>query len=161
LQLRWADYARTRSSELREMLICDYAHLARRAVERLQIAAWGCVSREDLLGHAIIGLIDAIDRFEPALGSSFEAFAAPRVRGAVLDALRKLDWAPRSVRSEETRLSRAHEQLEARLGRAPTDTEMARDLGVSLEEFERALSSVAGTSLTSLDELVAGLQDVT
>src|SRR5215210_3623100 len=113
---RWREYARTRSPRLRETLVRDYALLARRAVERLQITPWGCVSQDDLLSCAVVGLIDAVDRYDPEHGTQFEAFAMPRIRGAVLDSLRKLDWVPRSVRSDESRLRRAYGRLESILG---------------------------------------------
>lgn len=161
VQLWWRDYARTRAPHLRERLIAEYAVLARRAVDRLQITPWGCVSKDDLLGHALLGLIDAIERFDPAHGVPFEGFAAPRIRGAVLDALRRLDWAPRSLRADEGRLRRAYAALEAVLGRAPTDAEVARELGVSLEELEALESRMARSSLLSLDEMVAGMSDGT
>src|SRR2546427_313545 len=95
---RWHEFARTRCPELREAIIRDHAILARRAVERLQITPWGCVSKDDLLSHALVGLIDAVDRFDPEFGTPFEGYAMPRIRGAILDALRKLDWVPRLVR---------------------------------------------------------------
>lgn len=155
-QNRWREYARTQSPRLRETLIRDYALLARRAVERLQISPWGCVSQDDLLSCAVVGLIDAVDRYNPEHGTPFEAFAMPRIRGAVLDSLRKLDWVPRSVRSDESRLRRAYGRLESILGRAPTDEEVAEELGVSPDELEGLLSDVARGSVLSLDDLVSG-----
>ncbi len=159
VQKLWSEYVERRSASAREALIAEYAVLARRAVERLQIMPWGCVSREDLLAHAVIGLIDAVDRYNPEYGASFETFAMPRIRGAVLDALRRLDWAPRSVRGEESRLRRAYERLEGIYGRAPSDEEVAEELGIDLQEHERMVSEVARTSVTSLDDLVAGMGD--
>src|SRR5437763_2186186 len=130
---RWREYAKTRSPQLREAIIRDYAILARRAVERLQITPWGCVSQEDLLSHAVIGLIDAVDRYDPEHGTPFEAFAMPRIRGAILDALRRLDWVPRSVRVKEQQLRRAYGRLEAIFGRPPTDEEVADELEIDPE----------------------------
>src|SRR6187200_1925617 len=92
---RWRSYVKERGPELREAIIRDYAVLARRAVERLQISPWGAVSQDDLISHAVIGLINAIDRYDPEYGVPFEGFAMPRIRGAILDALRQLDWVPR------------------------------------------------------------------
>lgn len=160
-QLRWREYARTRSPRLRDAIIRDYAILARRAVERLHITAWGCVSHDDLLSHAVIGLIDAVDRYDPEHGTPFEGFAMPRVRGAILDALRQLDWVPRSVRSQENRLRSAYGKLEGLLGRPPTDSETAEELGVDLAEFERIVTEVARGSVLSLDDLVAGMGEAT
>lgn len=154
---RWREYVRTRAPELREAIIHEYAILARRAVDRLQITPWGCVSQEDLLSYAVIGLIDAVDRFDPEQNVPFEGFAMPRIRGAVIDALRKLDWVPRTVRLEETKLRKAYGRLEALLGRPPTDAEVARDLGVSIDELEHLVTEVARGSVLSLDDLVAGM----
>lgn len=158
-QIRWREYARTRSARLREDIIRDYAILARRAVERLQISPWGCVSQEDLISHAVIGLIDAVDRYDPNQGVPFEGFAMSRIRGAVLDALRRLDWVPRTVRSEETRLRRAYGRLESILGRAPTDEEVADELGISLEQLEDLVTEISRSSMLSLDDLLAGATD--
>lgn len=155
LQPLWAKYARTGCPHTRETLICQYAPLARRAVDRLHIAPWGCVSREDLLSHAVVGLIDAIDRYDPQQGVPFEGYALPRIRGAVLDALRRLDWAPRSLRAGESRLKRAYEHLEGALGRAPTDDEVAAELNLSLSELDRLEAQVARGLVVSLDDLVS------
>jgi RNA polymerase sigma factor FliA len=153
-QARWRDYAKQRSPQLREALIRDYAVLARRAVDRLQITPWGCVSKDDLLGHAIIGLIDAVDRYDPEHGTPFEGFAMPRIRGAILDALRQLDWVPRSVRVKEQKLRHAYGRLEAIYGRPPTDEEVAAELEVDPEALEQLITDVARGSILSLDDLV-------
>jgi RNA polymerase sigma factor FliA len=160
-QARWRSYAKSRSPQLREAIIRDYAVLARRAVERLQISPWGCVSQEDLISHAVIGLIDAVDRYDPEQGVPFEGFAMPRIRGAILDALRQLDWVPRSVRVKEQNLRRAYGRLESILGRPPRDEEVADELGVDLEELERLVTEVARGSVLSLDDLVIGMGEST
>lgn len=156
-QNRWREYVRSRAPRLREAIIRDYAILARRAVERLQISPWGCVSQDDLISHAVIGLIDAVDRYDPEQGVPFEGFAMPRIRGAVLDSLRRLDWVPRTVRADEARLRRAYGRLEGILGRPPTDEEVAEELGVESDELERLVTEVARGSVLSLDDLVAGV----
>jgi RNA polymerase sigma factor FliA len=150
-----------RSPQLREEIIRDYAVLARRAVERLQITPWGAVSQDDLISHAVIGLIDAVDRYDPEFGVPFEGFAMPRIRGAILDALRQLDWVPRSVRVKEQNLRRAYGRLESLLGRPPRDEEVAEELGVDLEAFEELVTEVARGSVLSLDDLVAGMGEST
>src|SRR5206468_521070 len=114
-----------------------------------------------LLSHAIIGLIDAVDRYDPEHGTPFEGFAMPRIRGAILDALRQLDWLPRSVRVKEAQLRRAYGRLEALMGRPPTDEEAAAELGVDLEELEKLVTDVARGSLLSLDDLVSGMDEST
>ena len=157
-QRRWQEYVKTRSPQLREEIIRTYAPLAKRSVDRLQITAWGCVNKDDLLSYAVLGLIDAIDRYNPSLGASFEAFASPRIRGAVLDALRRLDWVPRSLRASESQLRQVFGRLESHLGRPPTTAEAAEFMGVSEIELDQMLSDVARTSLVSLDDLVAGME---
>jgi RNA polymerase sigma factor FliA len=154
-QARWREYVRTRCPKLREAIIREYAVLARRAVERLQITPWGCVSQEDLISHAVIGLIDAVDRYDPDYGPPFEGFAMPRIRGAILDALRQLDWVPRSVRVKEQQLRRVYGKLEGLLGRPPRDEEVAAELGIDLAELEQLVTDVARGSVLSLDDLVA------
>ncbi len=156
---RWKEFVQSRSPRVRDELIRDYAVLARRAVERLQITPWGCVNNDDLLGHAVLGLIDAVDRYDPDQGAAFEAFAMPRIRGAVLDALRRLDWVPRSVRADETRLRRAFGRLEGTLGRPPSMAEVAAELGISEAALDDLVSDIARSSLLSLDDLVAGMPE--
>ncbi len=160
-QSRWRRYVKDRSPAMREAIIRDYAVLARRAVERLQISPWGCVSQDDLISHAVIGLIDAIDRYDPDYGVPFEGFAMPRIRGAILDALRQLDWVPRSVRMKEQKLRRAYGRLESVLGRPPRDEEVAAELEIDPAELERLVTEVARGSVLSLDDLVTGMGETT
>jgi RNA polymerase sigma factor for flagellar operon FliA len=160
-QSQWREYVKTRSPQLREAIIREHAVLAKRAVERLQISPWGCVSNDDLLSYAIMGLLDAIDRYDPDHGTPFEGFAMPRIRGSVLDALRRLDWVPRSVRSEESRLRKAHGNMEMVLNRPPTNAEVAAHMGISTDELEGLVTEVARSSVMSLDDLVAGMDDST
>lgn len=160
-QLRWQEYVRTRSPQLREAIVREYAILARRAVDRLQISPWGCVSNDDLLSYAILGLLDAIDRYDPDNGTPFEGYAMPRIRGSVLDALRKLDWVPRSVRSEESRLRKAFGALEVSLGRPPSNSEAAAYLGMNTDDLDKLITDVAQSSVMSLDDLVTGMDDST
>src|ERR1043166_3415428 len=156
-QSRWREYVKSRSPRIREAIIRDHAILARRAVERLQISPWGCVSQDDLISHAVIGLIDAVDRYDPDYGVPFEGFAMPRIRGAILDALRQLDWVPRSVRVKEQKLRRAYGHLESLLGRPPRDEEVAQELEIDVPALEELVNDVARGSLLSLDDLVAGM----
>lgn len=155
----WNEYHQTRSPRLRDRLIEAHVYLARHAVKRLQITPWGCVSEADLVSHAVIGLIDAVDRYNPEYGIPFPRFAMPRIRGAVLDALRRLDWVPRSVRAQESNLQNAYSRLGGILGRAASDAEVAEYLGITREELDRQLNDVARTSTLSLDDLVAEFGD--
>lgn len=153
----WSDYVRRPSPQGRDAIIRHYVSLAKRVVDRLQITPWGCVSQEDLVSFAVIGLINAVDRFDPSRGIAFEAFAMPRIRGAVIDALRKLDWAPRTVRLDQAKLRKTYAHLEMLLGRLPTDQEVADELGVNLCELDEMLAQVAQGSVLSLDDLLEGM----
>ncbi|MBI3911633.1 MAG: FliA/WhiG family RNA polymerase sigma factor [Armatimonadetes bacterium] len=150
----WQQYVSTRDPTLRDALVQRHLPLVRQVVGRMRVSAWGCISQEDLVNHAIVGLIDATDRFDPALGVEFEAFAMRRIRGAVLDAIRDLDWAPRSVRRTQAQMERAFAVVQARLGRSPTDEEVAGELGVDLRTYDRMVAEVARGGVLSLDESV-------
>lgn len=139
----------------REEIITHYAYLAKYVVNRLTFQSNGAAGYDDLIGHALIGLIDAVDRFEPERGIKFETYAIPRIRGAVIDALRVLDWVPRSVRRYESELRDAFARAEVDLGRTPSDQEVADRMGVDLQELHDRLALVGQASLLSLDEALA------
>src|SRR5687767_1291652 len=105
------------------------------------------------MNAGVIGLMDAIEKFDPTRDNTFKTYAEFRIRGAMLDELRGLDWVPRSVRQKETALERAYEALERRLGRSATDEEMAEKLEIDLQEFHEWLNQVKGVSLLSLETL--------
>ena len=155
----WREFSKCRSEESREQLIASYAYLAKYIVDRLNLHPSGAICYDDLLSHAIIGLLEAIDKFEWERGIRFESFAIPRIRGAVIDALRSLDWVPRSVRREEGLLKKAMADLEAGLKRPPSDQELAERLGVELDELEDMLARMAQSALLSLDEALAACGD--
>lgn len=155
----WRQYKSGGDQYAREQLITSYAYLAKYVVDRLSFTVVGAASHDDLIGHAVVGLIEAVEGFEPERGLKFETFAIPRVRGAVIDALRNLDWAPRSVRKDESDLRRVCAEAEAELGRPPTDEELADRLGIEVTQLEEKLALVGRSSLLSLDEtLSAGIE---
>jgi len=154
----WTKYARKRTPELRQAIIEAYAPLARYVVDRLNLKPGPALEYDDLLGQAVVGLIDAAERFDPSRGIKFETYAYHRIRGAVMDMLRELDWLPRSVRQRESELTAAYQELEERLGRAPTDEELARKLAVTVDELDALAHEVALQAMQSLDETVT-LQD--
>jgi len=141
---------------LRRQLIEAYAPLARHVVERINVKLGPALGYEDLLSEAVIGLIDAVDRFDPARGIKFETYAYHRIRGAVMDMLRDLDWLPRSVRQRESELASAYADLQDRLGRAPWDHELADALGMSTAELDEIAQELAFQTVRSLDEVVIG-----
>jgi RNA polymerase sigma factor for flagellar operon FliA len=111
------------------------------------------VEESDLISYGLIGLINAIERFDPDREIKFETYAITRIKGAIIDELRALDWVPRSVRARAREIERAHAKLEHRLHRTPTDDEMARELRISTEEFQESLVKISNSTVVALDEL--------
>jgi RNA polymerase sigma factor for flagellar operon FliA len=150
----WHEYAQDHDSALRQLLIEAYAPLARYVVDRLNVRPGPALGYDDLLAQAVVGLIDALDRFDPTRGIRFETYAYHRIRGAVIDMLRDMDWVPRSVRQKEAQLARVCARLEAELGRPPTETEVADALGLSLGEFDQLAQGVTFQAVQSLEDAV-------
>ncbi|MDH7602322.1 MAG: FliA/WhiG family RNA polymerase sigma factor [Armatimonadota bacterium] len=156
----WLEYKNNGSEEAREKLIEEYAYLAKYAVDRLNLSPSGALSYEDLIGHAIVGLIDAIEKYDPSRSVKFETYALSRIRGEVIDVIRALDWAPRSLRRQEAELRRAYAYLETVLGRSATDQEVADYLNITVSDLEKLLANVSQCALLSLDEIIAAGGDV-
>ncbi len=150
----WRRYKRHADPEARERLILAYAYLARYVVDRMPVRPSAVTSRDDLVSHAVVGLIDAVEKYDPSRDVKFETYAITRIRGAVLDALKSLDWMPRSLRSAEQELKRVFAGLEASLGRAATDAEVAEELRITLDELHERLSEVGQSALLSFEELM-------
>lgn len=146
----WTAFVATRSANLRDELITQYAPLVRFVVGRLGIPPTSLLEAEDLVGYGMIGLINAIDRFDPSRGIRFEAFATARIRGAVIDQLRALNWLPRSAVARVRQIETTLATLEQRLGRPPIEEEAAAELNVSLDRYRHMLIE-AGTVVLSLD----------
>jgi RNA polymerase sigma factor for flagellar operon FliA len=111
------------------------------------------VEESDLISYGLIGLINAIERFDPEREIKFETYAITRIKGAIIDELRALDWVPRSVRARAREIEKVHAKLEHRLHRTPSDEEMARELGVSTEDFQESLVKISNSTVVALDEL--------
>jgi RNA polymerase sigma factor FliA len=135
----------------REALILEYAHLVRYVVGRIMVELPAHVDRDDLVSHGTIGLIKAVDRFDPRRGVKFETYAIAVIRGAVLEALRQEDWVPRSVREKARRVQSTVGELELQLGRPPEDTEIADALELPLEDYAKLLGEISVITLTSLE----------
>ena len=118
------------------------------------------VDNEDLVNYGILGLIDAIDKFDPYKNVKFETYASLRIRGSILDAIRKLDWVPRTLRKKQKEVDRAYAELEFQLGRQPQDEEMAKYLGLKIEEYGELLKEVNITTLISVDEYSYQLESI-
>lgn len=146
----WAQYKRSPNGELRNELLELYLPLVRYAAERIWVKLPDEVDLDDLIQAGIFGLIDAIDGFDLDRGIKFETYCAPRIRGAILDELRNNDWVPRLVRSRAHKLEQAVKTLEAELGRAPTDDELAGHLQLSKGEFDRLRRDANAVTQVSL-----------
>lgn len=154
----WQRWWQQRDTRARERLIVHYSPLVKFVAGRLGAGLPDSVDVGDLVGSGVFGLMDAIDRFDATRGVKFETFAIPRIRGAILDGLRSLDWVPRSVRARSRAVQEAMARLESRLQRSPNDDELAEELGVSGEELQRWLSSIAVATVGPLDHvLVSGV----
>lgn len=148
----WAEYRQTGSKAAKDKLLAEYAGMVKYIAQRLAISLPPSVELADLAGSGVMGLIKAVESFEPERGLKFETFATHKIRGAILDELRSLDWVPRSVRQKARSIRKAYSELEARLGRLPYDDEVAGHLGVTLAEFEDMLSEVAPVTVLSLED---------
>ena len=149
----WLEYRRTRDKALRDRLIITYAPLVKYVAGRLGSGLPAHVEEADLVSYGLLGLMSAIDRYDPDRDIKFETYAIARIRGSIIDELRTLDWVPRSVRSRARNIERAIRELEAKLARAPTDEEIAGRLGITTEELEESLIDISRSSIAALDEL--------
>ena len=149
----WATYKSTGDLELRNRLVLQYSPLVKYVAGRVRSGLPGTVDQSDLVSEGVIGLMDAIERFEPARGLQFQTFAVPRIRGAIIDSLRSADWVPRAVRDKIRLVERAKVELEARLGRRPEDTEIAEQMAISVRELRDIYAKASSASLASADEL--------
>lgn len=141
------------SAQDRERMILKFAPLVRYVVGRLALIVPQVFDTEDLLSYGTIGLIEAVDRFDPSRGVSFESFAGERIRGSVIDALRAADWVPRTSRKRVKDIQRAFTELEERLGRVPTDDEVATELSITPSQMRKALADAMCT-VVSLQRVV-------
>jgi RNA polymerase sigma factor for flagellar operon FliA len=153
VQAIWREFRRSNDPKLRDRLILTYAPLVKFVAGRVGSGLPSHVDDEDLISYGLLGLIRAIERFDPGREVKFETYAIPRVRGAIIDELRSMDWVPRSVRGRAREIERAIGELESRLGRAPNDEEIAQKLGLSGEELEDSLDNISRASVVALDEL--------
>jgi RNA polymerase sigma factor for flagellar operon FliA len=149
----WRRYKDEGDDSARERLVVAYSPLVRFIAGRMASSLPSHVEESDLVSYGLLGLIGAIQRYDPEREIKFETFAAARVKGAIIDELRSLDWVPRSVRARARDIERAHAELEGKLQRTPTDEEMAERLGITVDEFNDALLEIANSSVLALDDL--------
>lgn len=152
----WRAFGEQRDQRLRDRLVLHYAPLVKYVAGRVGTGLPAHVEVSDLVQSGIFGLVDAIEKFEPERGLKFETYAMQRIRGAILDDLRALDWVPRSVRSRARDVERALERLEARLQRTATDAELAEEVGLDVAELRELFAQLQMTSVVALDDLIGG-----
>ncbi len=149
----WNDYTARRDGATRERLILQYAPLVKYVVGRIALNLPSVVDSDDVLSYGTIGLIDAVERFDPERGIKFETYAISRIRGAIIDALRSLDQIPRTTRQRAREIEAAIVELESKMRRPPTEEEVARHLGMDLERYRDVIVR-SGTTTVSLDSLL-------
>jgi RNA polymerase sigma factor for flagellar operon FliA len=151
----WNRYKRSSNRALRDQLILHYAPLVKYVAGRVAVGLPQNVDQADLVSYGIFGLIDAIDKFDLGRGYKFETYAIARIKGAILDELRSIDWVPRSVRAKARSLERAYMKLEADLHRSPSDAELAAELNLTEDQLQQTLSQISLVGVVALDEMLA------
>lgn len=152
----WLEYKEKDNMEARDELIIQYASLVKYVANRLAINLSSVVELDELISYGIEGLIDAMEKFDHKRNIKFETYAITRIRGSMIDGLRSMDWVPVSLRQKSKELERTYAALEARLGRAATDAEVAQEMGISRDELANLLREVASTTIISLDDFLPG-----
>lgn len=148
----WQEYSTKHNEHIRDQLIIEYAQLVKLVAGRLSMYLGYNVEYDDLVGYGVFGLIDAIDKFDYGKNVKFETYASLRIRGAILDQIRKMDWIPRSLRQKQKKIDAAMAKIELEKGHVATDEEIAEELGISQDELLTWQGQAKSTNLISLDE---------
>ena len=151
----WRSYKSTKENRLRERLILHYSPLVKYVAGRVGVGLPPNIEQADLVSYGIFGLMDAIEKFDLERAIKFETYAISRIKGAIIDELRAIDWIPRSVRYKAREVERAYAALEGRLHRTPTEAEVAGELGISLDDLHTIFSQVSFVNVVALDELLS------
>lgn len=159
VQKEWVKFKEDNDPQVRQRLLQEYLPLVKNVAGRMAMGFPRSVELNDLVNTGVIGLIEALTNFDPARGVKFETYAVPRIRGAILDELRSLDWVPRSTRAKSRAIEKSTSQLENRLGRPPSQRELAKSLKISTQELFSAMDDVSSTTMLSLDELIYKEED--
>jgi RNA polymerase sigma factor FliA len=155
IQDLWRRFKQNGDMRARDHLILSYSPLVKYVAGRMGSGLPAHIEEADLISYGLLGLIGALERFDPGRAIKFETYAISRIKGSIIDELRSLDWVPRSVRSKAREIERACALLENRLQRAPTDEEIAAELHITMDEFHHSLTQISTTSMVALDELWA------
>lgn len=159
IQQLWNDYKTTGSSVSREHLILHYSPLVKYVAGRIGVGLPQHIDSGDLISYGMFGLIDAIDKYDLRREVKFEAYAVTRIRGAIIDELRNLDWIPRSVRAKAKEVERSYALLSAKLQRHPTDEELASEMNISSDDLAQIFSQVSYANVLALDEMLHASDD--
>lgn len=149
----WKRYRKTRDPAIRDQIVRQYAPLVRYVAGKVAVGMPHNVEFDDLVGYGVFGLFDAIEKFDPEKHVKFKTYAVTRIRGAIFDELRSIDWVPRSVRQKTREIEETVRRLESSLGRAASDEEIAAELGMTMREFEKTMLKISGTSVMSLNDI--------
>jgi len=149
----WTLYAADGETTVRNRLVLQYAPLVKYVAGRVRSGLPLMMDQDDLVSEGVFGLLDAIEKFDLSRGIEFQTYAVPRIKGAIIDALRAADWVPRSVRHKMRTIERTHAALQERLGRVPTDQEVAGELQIPVDELRDLYTMVPHTSLAAVDDL--------
>jgi RNA polymerase sigma factor for flagellar operon FliA len=151
----WQEYKKTGDAALRERLILHYSPLVKYVAGRVGVGLPPNIEQADLVSYGIFGLIDAIDKFDLERAIKFETYAISRIRGAIIDELRAIDWIPRSVRYKAREVEKAYAKLESELHRTPSEAEVAAEMGIGLDDLHQIFSQVSFVNVVALDELLS------
>lgn len=149
------EYKQNGSMELRNQLVMHYSYIVKGIVAKMSNTFYRYASAEEMLNQGVIAIIDSLQRFDPDRDVKFSTYAFTKVRGSIIDYVRKQDWLPRRVRQTNIRIHNIEKELTARLGRSPTRAEMAKEAGMSLKEFDQCIVEISGDNLTSFEALLA------
>lgn len=149
----WQLYRETGDSEVRDTLVRQYAPLVKYVAGKVAVGMPHNVEFDDLVGYGVFGLLDAVEKYDPNKHVKFKTYAVTRIRGAIFDELRSIDWVPRSVRQKTREVEETVQRLEASLGRAASDEEIANELGISVKDLEKTMLKISGTSILSLNDV--------
>lgn len=149
----WRQYKESGDERARERLVVGYSPLVKYVAGRIASGLPSHIEESDLISYGLLGLVGAIERFDPKRDIKFETYAIARVKGAIIDELRSLDWVPRSVRTKMRKIEQVNAELEHELQRAPTDEELAKAMKTTVEDFHETLNQISSSSMVALDEL--------
>lgn len=153
---QWAAYKHSGARQLRDQLIVRYSPLVKYVAGRVSVGLPQSIEQADLVSYGIFGLIDAIEKFDPERGVKFETYGITRIKGAIIDELRSIDWVPRSVRAKARSIERAYTKLEGTLLRTPNDAEVAAELQITEAELQQLFTQISFVGLVALDEVLSG-----